>query len=271
MASSTYLSYCITVTNESLLYATEAHAGLDGPFRFFRLVQQRIAHGTLACSAPSPVSRIPTEVWELIQHKLVDKELRRAERVWISKLICDYLWKNEDGCDSCVDVLMEQKGTADPETAQACRAILAKYGLCMPSLQFLQDPVDHKATDSPASPCSKPESLVIIALPPFGVTSAASADEQPSYPTPSVSYDKYFNDAVWNVSFDLPACADDCFRALVRDYHLDVVAVHDGTLALAGTRAEKAGAESSRQVESVKSVRAIQPRWKLFTTVVCDW
>lgn len=155
--------------------------------------------------------------------------------------------------------------------SQACRAILAKYGLCMPSLQFLQDPVDHKATDSPASPCSKPESLVIIALPPFGVTSAASADEQPSYPTPSVSYDKYFNDAVWNVSFDLPACADDRFRALVRDYHLDVVDVHDGTLALAGTRAEKAGAESSRQVESVKSVRAIQPRWKLFTTVVCDW
>lgn len=141
----------------------------------------------------------------------------------------------------------------------------------MPSLQFLQDPADYKTTHNPYSPCSKPESLVTIALLPSEVTSAASAVEQPSYPTPSVSDDKLFNDAVWNVSFDLPANADERFRALVRDYHLDVVDVHDGTLALAGVGAANAGPETARQVEPVKSIREIQPRWKLFTTVVCDW
>lgn len=141
----------------------------------------------------------------------------------------------------------------------------------MPSTQFLQDAVEHSQTDSPFSPSSKPNSLVIIALPSPAPTDAEGGGDQPCYPTPFVSQDKYFNDTIWNVSFDLPAHADNRFRALARDFHLEVVDIHDGTLALAGTSAAKVGPETARQVEPVKSVRAIKPRWKLFTTVVCDW
>lgn len=98
-------------------------------------------------------------------------------------------------------------------------------------------------------------------------TTASSNWEQLSGTRRRLSPDEFYDDAIWNVSFDLlPLHADHRFRALLRDSQFNLVDCNDATLALAGVRTEKAGVEVRRAGESL---RAVQPRWKLFATVFC--
>ncbi|GAA5979772.1 hypothetical protein JCM10908_003039 [Rhodotorula pacifica] len=80
VAAQTYLCYGIPVTNESLTYASHAYDKLDGPFRFIQLVQKRIREGRLQAQGNRAVTYLPAEIWDLVRHKIVDLELRKAER-----------------------------------------------------------------------------------------------------------------------------------------------------------------------------------------------
>ena len=95
MASKTLFCYGIPVTNESLTFATMAYERLDGPFRFIRLVQKRIREGTLQTAQTSAVALFPTEIWDLVRHKVTDLELDAAERTFLDRHGCEH------GSDAC--------------------------------------------------------------------------------------------------------------------------------------------------------------------------
>lgn len=88
MAFQIYFCYGISVTNESLTYATMAYEQLDGPFRFIRLIQKRIREGSLQTSQPSAVGTLPIEIWDLVRHKVTDIELCAAERISLNQHAC---------------------------------------------------------------------------------------------------------------------------------------------------------------------------------------
>ncbi|BGP45511.1 hypothetical protein JCM10450v2_001330 [Rhodotorula kratochvilovae] len=82
--SNAFLAYGVTVTTESLPYAVAAWPKLQGPFTFLDLVQLRRSKGMLRTEQRetglrSVVERVPSEVWDIVRHKVVDLELREAE------------------------------------------------------------------------------------------------------------------------------------------------------------------------------------------------
>ncbi|BGP45543.1 hypothetical protein JCM10450v2_001362 [Rhodotorula kratochvilovae] len=91
--SNAFLAYGVTVTTESLLYAVAAWPTLQGPFAFLDLVQLRRNKGALrAVQMPecrsSALEHLPSEVWDVVRHKVVDLELRNAEIAHVESLLC---------------------------------------------------------------------------------------------------------------------------------------------------------------------------------------
>jgi len=133
--SNAYLAYGITVTTESLLYATEAWPRLQGAFAFFDLVLLRRRNGTLAAQvsssrATSAVQSVPTEAWDLVRHKLVDQELREAEITHLDSLRCEdchvdrfdpfEMWSTLPrwNCTACYEGLASFEGFSDKTREQ---------------------------------------------------------------------------------------------------------------------------------------------------------
>jgi len=122
-----YLAYGITVKTESLLYAVAAWPRLQGPFTFLDLVALRKRQGTLVARHSRPakqgVQTLPVEVWELVRHKLVDVEMRKAEVEHVKSFMCaecrlcsrpeDYTW-SEIGkeCEADEESLWDFEGLA---------------------------------------------------------------------------------------------------------------------------------------------------------------
>ncbi|TKA53175.1 hypothetical protein B0A53_04031 [Rhodotorula sp. CCFEE 5036] len=207
MTTKTYFCYGVSVTNESITYATMAYPNLDGPFRFIRLVQKRIREGTLQTAPTSAAGLIPVEIWDLVRHKVTDLELRAAERGFLER---------------------------------KCRVLLHKYGLDMPSTRMLK----RSPSEFCALTNGDPSTVAFIALSPTSRTDEIDADDHVSYEQPKVdNMDNEYNDGIWPVSLDKPGDADQRFRRLLRDLHLTPLRVSDGSIGIAratdttGTRA----------------------------------
>lgn len=91
MAAKTYFCYGISVTNESITYASMAFEHLEGPFRFIRLVQKHIKEGTLQTHSPTSANRLlPIELWDLVQQTITDLELDAAQRRFLLDQACHF-------------------------------------------------------------------------------------------------------------------------------------------------------------------------------------
>jgi hypothetical protein len=132
MTTKTYFCYGVSVTNESITYATMAYPNLDGPFRFIRLVQKRIREGTLQTAPTSAAGLIPVEIWDLVRHKVTDLELRAAERGFLERVRRDSSfschcrrsarhWVSLLRCNGCVNELLAYQGFGDPALAKVRR------------------------------------------------------------------------------------------------------------------------------------------------------
>ncbi|BGP37422.1 hypothetical protein JCM10450v2_001332 [Rhodotorula kratochvilovae] len=85
------LAFGIMVETEGLLHAVAAWPKLQGSFAFLDLVQLRRNQGTLrAVHMPncrtSVLECLPSEVWDVVRHKVVDLELRDAALAHLSSL-----------------------------------------------------------------------------------------------------------------------------------------------------------------------------------------
>ncbi|GAA5979774.1 hypothetical protein JCM10908_003040 [Rhodotorula pacifica] len=272
MAAQTYLCYGIAVTNESLTYATMAYENLDGPVRFIQLVQNRIRQGALHCAGGSIASMLPIEIWDEIRHRVVDAELAVAERDFAIKhacwdctqtWACGYqTWPDMLECDNCFDNMCDNDGFEDPELLKRCRYMLKAYGLDLPSSTLLQTP-DGTCNWRIAG---DPKAIAFVALS-SATTEGINSSDHPSYEEPPVSdMDQFTNDGIWNVSLDIPTNADERFRRLLRDLHLQPLQVDDGTIGV--TRAIDSNRKRTFRMISTGEAK---PRWQLFTTVVCEW
>ncbi|GAA5979743.1 hypothetical protein JCM10908_003028 [Rhodotorula pacifica] len=264
MAAQTYLCYGIAVTNESLTYATMAYEKLDGPLRFIQLVQNRLRQGRLQARDRQTVTYVPIEVWDLVRHKVVDLELRTAERKLVDEYTCDECSYEDSAFErpetwsdltKCPAYNERYSGFQSPQLKE-------KYQLDMPSTEVLHSIEPRFAT----VPQSDPDSIAFIALPSSPITEIDDKDH-PSYKEPRITTtEQYHNDGIWNISLELPSRADERFRRLLRDLHLQPVQVDDGTIGLA----RATGSTRKRSYKKISAGEA-KPRWQLFTTVVCDW
>ncbi|GAA5884778.1 hypothetical protein JCM3774_003814 [Rhodotorula dairenensis] len=277
MAAKTFLCYGIPVTNESLTYATMAYADLQGPFRFIRLVQQRIRAGTLRTVQHSVLALFPVELWDLVRHQVTDLELRAAERRFLREH-CGYClgdcacrrdsrpvkdWAELLGRGFCIESVEEYDGFESPDLIKQSRRLLRDYGLDMPSKRVL------KATELtlPDKGAGDPASAAFIALPPASTADAIDAADHVSYEEPTVNGDGlYFYDGIWSLALDKPADADLRFRKLLRDMHLTPLIVRDGTIG----NTIAAGSGRKRTYEKI-SAAEVQPQWQLFTMVQWEW
>ncbi|GAA5979746.1 hypothetical protein JCM10908_003029 [Rhodotorula pacifica] len=280
MAAQTYLCYGIAVTNESLTYATMAHEKLDGPLRFIQLVQNRIREGRLQAKYRQAVAYLPIEIWDLVRHKVVDLELRIAERNFVNSYACDgqrdcdccilrsihpppnWTELTRTECERCFLNIYEYQGFQDDRLSKKCRTLLKRYQLDMPSTTVIQSVNPDFAGD----PNGDPDAIAFIALPSSPIIDINSKDH-PSYEQPPVDQsDQYRNDGIWNISLEVPPRADERFRRLLHDLHLQPLQVEAGTIGLA--RAMDAARKCSYKKISTGEAK---PRWQLFTTVVRDW
>ncbi|GAA5872857.1 hypothetical protein JCM3774_006348 [Rhodotorula dairenensis] len=277
MAAKTFLCYGIPVTNESLMYATMAYADLQGPFRFIRLVQQRIRAGTLQAANAAAVASMSAELWDLVRHQVTDLELGAAERRFLRKHSCNHYCFDDCGCrrhsrpakdwaemlnrEECFRI--EYDGFESPDLIKQCRRLLRVYRLDMPSKRVLRT----TELTFPDKGAGDPASAAFIALPPASTADAIDAADHVSYDGPATNDDNlYFNDVIWSLALDKPADADLRFRKLLRDMHLTPLIVRDGTIV--NTIAARSGRQ--RTYEKI-SAAEVQPQWQLFTTVTCDW
>lgn len=85
--ATTSLTYGVPVRTSSLIFAIDAFPRLEAPLLFFRLIALRRGKGTLSTLKSSAIERVPDEVWELVQHKVVDLELERADKRFFCEMI----------------------------------------------------------------------------------------------------------------------------------------------------------------------------------------
>lgn len=119
-----------------------------------------------------------------------------------------------------------------------------------------------------ASNC--PDSIAIIALPADHEKNLVNTTDYTAHAVLEVHDYRIFDDAVRNVSFDVPADADLRFRALLRDFHLDTVEINDGEVRVAGVSSSPLASRSERMYARVRPEQ-LCPRWKLFSTAFADW
>lgn len=111
-----------------------------------------------------------------------------------------------------------------------------------------------------------PNSVAFIALSLTSDSDKIDADDHASCEQPEVDEDDLCrHDGIWSLSFTKPANADLRFRRLLRDLHLTPLRVSDGTLGIGKTA-------STGRERTYKRIGAdeVRPKWRLFTTVVCD-
>ncbi|BGP37454.1 hypothetical protein JCM10449v2_001360 [Rhodotorula kratochvilovae] len=139
--SNAFLAYGVTVTTESLLYAVAAWPSLQGPFAFLDLVQLRRNNGTLrAVQMPecrsSGLEHLPSEIWDVVRHKVVDLELRNAEIAHVRRRRAeDLTWDAFPGTCDCwrAHVWSTFKGLADADRLQATVDMLHCFDLALPT------------------------------------------------------------------------------------------------------------------------------------------
>lgn len=295
MAAKTYFCYGIPVTNESITLATMAYEQVDGPFRFFRLVQRRVREGTFQTSRTSAVGALPIELWDLVRQNIINVELCAAERKFLDTHACPHC-VSPDGCPTCgapgakkwedllrrtvcrevlnnyvgFDVIALTKVRRQQMIShvhemkpfiplQKCRALLHNYGLDMPSTHTLKSSQmqDWQLVDG------DPGSVAFIAVSPSSPPDSADADDYVSYEEPDVDEDEFFrNDGIWPVSLKKPADANQRFRRLLREWHLTPLKVGDGTIGIA----RATDPERKRTYKRI-SADTVKPRWHLVTTI----
>ncbi|BGP37392.1 hypothetical protein JCM10450v2_001301 [Rhodotorula kratochvilovae] len=273
--SNAFLAYGITVATESLLYAVAAWPKLQGPFAFLDLVQLRRNKGTLRATQfqrdlHSVVERVPSEVWDVVRHKVVDLELREADVAHVQSLLCDECAQDHDAdpllwaeaianCES--SELWEFEGLARPEWREAADRLLREYGLALPTSR----PIRPKAGSAlfPQSCWADPNSATTISLPP---PLGGDADSF-AIRAHCGGWDSSDGDAVVDVSFAVPADAKTRFRRLISQMHLQLVVVTDGILANEGAKVLKGKTELRRRKRKFKAIplEAMRPGWKLVT------
>ncbi|BGP37467.1 hypothetical protein JCM10449v2_001373 [Rhodotorula kratochvilovae] len=252
--SNAFLAYGVTVTTESLLHAVGAWPNLQGAFAFLDPVQLRRDNGTRAVQMPecrsSALERLPSEVWSVVRHKVVDIELKRAQVELVRSLICD----------ECADA--HNLGFADI----VARTLLASYGLALPT--HIPIRAAHGAAQSPVYLWADWTTATMLTLLPHLGTGentfalVAGCDRQ--HPD---------EQAIVDVSFFVPRDATSRFHRLVSQLHLQLVDVSDGILANAGS-SETKSKEDSLRLENRRCkeipLHALTPRWK-FLTAASMW
>ncbi|BGP45554.1 hypothetical protein JCM10450v2_001373 [Rhodotorula kratochvilovae] len=283
--SNAFLAYGVTVTTESLLHAVGAWPNLQGAFAFLDPVQLRRDNGTRAVQMPecrsSALERLPSEVWSVVRHKVVDIELKRAQVELVRSLICDecadahnlgfadIVWGDtmkicdmlHFGCDWC-----EYEGLNDPTRLRVARTLLASYGLALPT--HIPIRAAHGAAQSPVYLWADwTTAIMLTLLPHLGTgenTFALGAGCDRQHPD---------EQAIVDVSFFVPRDATSRFHRLVSQLHLQLVDVSDGILANAGS-SETKSKEDSLRLENRRCkeipLHALTPRWK-FLTAASMW
>ncbi|BGP37386.1 hypothetical protein JCM10450v2_001295 [Rhodotorula kratochvilovae] len=261
-----FLAYGVTVTTESLLCAVTAWPRLQGPFLFLDLVKLRRDKGTI-CSVQLPALRtsvlgdIPSEVWDVVRHKLVDLEPREAEVA----LCCESCeagstWRQgfSDECEVCGGFAADFSGFEDKEQAQPARLLLRAFGLALPTVQ----PVPYHrgpATPAPRSPFADPRNATKICLP----TSPIASERGSEVVARCGRHAETDEPVVVDVAFNVPPDAIERFRRLVSTLHLQLVLIPDGLIANRGTKVAEGNTRREKRECKEVSLDEIRPGWKL--------
>ncbi|BGP19008.1 hypothetical protein JCM10213_009283 [Rhodosporidiobolus nylandii] len=216
----TSLVYGVPVRTSSLVFAVDSFPHLEAPLLFFRLISLRRRKGTFGTEKPSAVERVPHEVWELIQHKLVDIELQRADERFFSEISAGTAghgcWKNvleaySDDEYYWEDILTSfDAGLFAQRRGENTSKLLSQFGLALPAhflRVILEDP------DQWRSPYAA--TLLTLrgpALPDF-CDSSLEADCGGDWAS-----DEH---ALADVSLDIPADARLRFTSLIKLLHLE--------------------------------------------------
>ncbi|GAA6012664.1 hypothetical protein JCM10207_009074 [Rhodosporidiobolus poonsookiae] len=279
----TVLSYSISVTTESLIYAADAHPSLEPTLPFFDLVSLRIRQGRLQ-STSSAVKSVPVEVWELIKDELVQVELDVARFAFLEKLLCDdcHLLRHDElkyadwdilisgGCDYCLEGFWNEEGVDDNARKARLEKLLGRYELILPLLTPIRSSKD--ASDSPFfNACGDPNTAILIGLP-----ASSKPNTTGVYQVEALCGGDWAPDeqAIQTVTpHPPPLNAIDRFKALVKLFKLELVEASDGMLAIEGTPAAVAGKKKVLRKKRFRKVKLedLKPRWKLFTTCETTW
>ncbi|BGP37397.1 hypothetical protein JCM10450v2_001307 [Rhodotorula kratochvilovae] len=280
--SKSYLAYGITIATESLLYGVKAWPKLQGPLAFLRLVQLRRSKGALRASqamtgGPSVIESVPSEVWDIMRHKVVDLELRDAEVEHVRSLVCT----------ECVPVL--DPNTTWSRVAQLCRHVwymceglnsgklegvaddlLKVYGLVVPTyMPILAKGPPYASAGGFTKAWSDPNTATVIALPAHACTGGRELGLYVQCGGPE--YDD--QQAIVDVSHQVPRDTTARFRRLVSDLHLQPVIITDGVLANAETHAVEGKAKLRLDEREYKEIPLdeVKPGWKFITMADSAW
>ncbi|BGP37455.1 hypothetical protein JCM10449v2_001361 [Rhodotorula kratochvilovae] len=257
--SNAFLAYGVTVTTESLLYAVAAWPSLQGPFAFLDLVQLRRNNGTLSATQPrsdfrSVIELVPSDVWDVVRHKLVDLELREAEIAHVRSLACPTCHNGQRAESLSWEGLLYD--------------MLTTFGLALPTpipIHLSNDDDDASSAQPEADPCT---ATMISLLPPsaggddaFGTHAHCGGDSGPD------------QQVIVDVSVKVPPDATARFRRLVSQLHLQLVDVTDGVLANACSKKVKGKTKLRHDKRQCKEVplAKIKPGWKLITMAKTTW
>lgn len=91
-ASSSTVAYGLTVRAAPLMFAADAWTRLQLSLSFFDLLLFRRRTNTLITSrmlGKSPITRVPTEIWDEIRRWVIRKEMAHSEQKFLARLFCD--------------------------------------------------------------------------------------------------------------------------------------------------------------------------------------
>ncbi|BGP19015.1 hypothetical protein JCM10213_009276 [Rhodosporidiobolus nylandii] len=233
--AATSLVYGVPVRTSSLLFAVIAWPRLKRPFRFLDLISLRRRRDTFvtrtAEGTPSAVERVPSEVWDLIRHKLVDLELDKADAELFLELVKtpprgEYCWRDiADSFEAAGGgsvywsaLLQGMRGELPWTTTRRKRArsLLSPLGLRLPPtalLYLIEDPED----------LVDPYSAIFLVL------------KNPSLPDYRTSTLKATSGLDWaadehglaDVSFEVPSDARQRFVSLIKLLHLEPLEIEN--------------------------------------------
>ncbi|BGP37420.1 hypothetical protein JCM10449v2_001326 [Rhodotorula kratochvilovae] len=279
--SNAFLAYGVTVTTESLPYAVAAWPKLQGPFTFLDLVQLRRSKGMLRTEQRetglrSVVERVPSEVWDIVRHKVVDLELREAEIAHVKNSLCAICRAQPETeeltWEDCINVCwvdaddtpgVDFRGFAEERRLQVARSMLATFGLALPTRVPIRFDSGHGI--SLVDPEADPRTATMISLAP---PSACGDDAFATYAHGGGGFHPV-KQVILDVSLEVPPDATARFRRLVAQLHLQLIELTDGILANACSETIQGKTKLRHDKRKCKEVPLdkIRPGWKLSNTV----